>query len=304
MTQFGGLVQLAFNDNGGSQPLTSRITYTAPTNGTYVVAVRDAANRGNFGYRYAIDFSVTGNVAPTVTAPTPFLTPGQTLGNPAAGQYTVNIQARWTASDPDDGIASQALQMQVNNAGYTALAPTLDGAIRARNVTMTIGTTNQLQISATDFAADSSGFVSGPSFQIRGAQQTDSAFTYAGAWANLNAASAWDGTMKVLNNGAAGNKAVFAFYGGRAALVGSQRPDGGKAEIYIDGVYKTTVDFYSASVKNRRVLYAVNDLPSIAPDGGAHVMEVRWVNSHNAASTGYRLYIDGGISLYNPGISL
>jgi bacillopeptidase F len=236
------------------------------------------------------------NAAPTVTGPVPFLYPGQTLGNPSAGVYTVNVQARWTASDPDNGIASQTLQLAVNGGGFSTVSPGPSASARAHNVPMTIGTTDQLRISATDPLGATGGPANSISFKVSGSQQTSTAFTYTGTWTNLNSSSSWGGTMKY-TNGAAGAKAVYSFYGGRAALIGSQRPDGGKADIYVDGVYKGTVDFYSPTLKNRRVLFAINGMARKAPGGVAHTLEVRWINSHHASSSGFRLYIDGAIAL-------
>jgi hypothetical protein len=290
MTQYGGLAQEYDDDNGGIEYLASRIIYTPSFSGRYYVKVRHAAGRGDFNYRYSIDLSVwIPNTAPSITAPTYQLTNGQTLGNPSAGQYTVNVRANWTASDPDDGIAFQSVQGQINNAGFVMLAPSLPGTVRSHDVPMTIGTTNQLQVNATDFAGDSSGYLAGASFGIAGTQQTG--FTYTGAWTNHSATSAWGGTFKRAN-GVSGVKAVYSFTGTNAALVGLQRSDGGRARIYVDGVLKGTVEFYSATAKNRQVLFTVNGLSD-----AAHTMEVRWINAHHASSTGYRLYLDGAIAL-------
>jgi hypothetical protein len=289
MTQFGGLTELAWDNNSGSQHLTSRIIHTPTFNGPYVVAVRQLNNRGDFDYRYSIDFSVsTPNVAPSVTAPTYTLTTGQTLGNPASNTYTVNVRADWTASDPDDGIASQNLQGQINGAGFVALTAPLPGTVRTQSVPMTIGTTNQLRVSATDVAGATSDYAAGASVTIVGTQQT--AFTYSGAWTNQSATNSWGGTYKRAN-GASGVKAVYTFSGTSAALVGLKRPDGGRAKIFVDGVQQGTVDFYSANARNREVLFVVSGLTD-----GAHTIEVRWINAHHASSTGYRLYLDGGIA--------
>jgi hypothetical protein len=290
MSQFGGLTQLAYDDNSGSQYLTSRIVQTAATDGVYYVAVRQANSRGDFGYGYGIDVTAANvNVAPTVTAPTHQLAANQTLGNPSTGAYTVNVKANWTASDPDDGIASQSLRRQVNNAGFVAVTPSPSKTARSANITSTIGTNNQLQVSATDVAGATSGYVTGADFDVVGTQQTG--FTYSGSWANASAASAWGGSYKRAT-GASDVKAFYTFNGTSVALVGLKRSDGGRARVYVDGVSKGTVDFYSATARDRQVLFTVNGLSA-----GGHTMELRWINAHNSSSTGYRLYLDGGIAL-------
>ena len=43
--------------------------------------------------------------------------------------------------------------------------------------------------------------------------------------------------------------------------------------------------------RNREVLFVISGLSD-----SAHTIEVRWTNTHHASSTGYRLYLDGGIA--------
>ena len=290
MTQFGGLVQLAFDNNSGGQHLASRITYTPANSGWYFVAVRHADDGGDHNYRYSIDFSEAGgNVAPTVTPPTNRLAAGQMLANPSDGVYTVDFIANWTADDPDGGIASQTLELQVDDAGFQPLTTSMDGSARTYDVPVTLGTTNQLRVSATDTAGNSSDYATGESFEVVGAQETD--FTYTGTWKSLNSTNAWGGTYQ-RTDGVAGVNAVYTFTGAGAALVGLQRPDGGQADIYIDGVPHGTVDFYEVANLNRRVLYVVDGLSA-----GEHTFEIHWIDQHHESSTGYRLYLDGLIAL-------
>jgi hypothetical protein len=300
--QWGYLNQLAHDDNGGSQWLSSRIEFTATTNDTHYVVVRHAQNRGDFKYRYSIDFTLTyANVVPTVTAPTYELTAGQGLINPSSNVYSVDVRASWTASDPDDGIASQSVQGQVDDAGFVMLAASLPATVRSQDVRMTIGTTNQLQVSATDAAGQSSGYATGESFDLAGAQETD--FTYTGAWTNHAAMNAWGGSYVSTGGaddpssfassaGVAEAVAVYEFTGASAAVVGMTRADGGRADVYIDGVLMGSVDCYAPKAMDRHLLFAVNGLSD-----GAHVMEIRWINRHDEFSSGYQLYLDGAIAL-------
>lgn len=290
MTQYGGLVQLAWDNNSGSQHLTSRIVYTPTIDGRYFVAVRQVGERGNHNYRYSLGVRLSGgNAAPKVTPPTQRLAEGQMLGNLAAGEYTVNVTANWTASDPDDGIASQDLQLQVDGGGFESLAPAMEATARSYDVPVTIGTTNRLQISATDHAGASSEFATGESFAVRGAQQTE--FAYTGSWSSLSSTNAWGGAY-ARANGAPGVMAAHSFNGTGVALVGMQRPDGGRADVYVDGALIATVDFYSPAQLNRRVLFAVDGLSD-----GTHTLEVHWLEERDPSSSGYRLYLDGAIAL-------
>jgi hypothetical protein len=53
-----------------------------------------------------------------------------------------------------------------------------------------------------------------------------------------------------------GAKATFVFTGTRISWIGPSGPTRGKAQVYIDGKYKTTVDLYSATFRPLRVLYS------------------------------------------------
>lgn len=294
--------QLAYDDNGGSENLASRIVYTASAGGELLVAVRQRYGLGNPFYYYTIDVSrVTNNVAPTVTAPTQRLFAGQTLGNPEAAVYTVDVKAEWTASDPDDGIAFQSLQAQVDDGGFVVVEPSISPNVRAHIVPVRIGATNQLQVSATDTYGASSGYATGASFELLGIQDTD--FTYEGVWTNKDAEGAWggsymstDGSASPMIADASSTPAVAyataTFTGVSMALVGMTASDGGRAEIYIDGELQGLADFYSASEMSRQVVFAVNDLSA-----GAHQLEVRWVKFSNEGSSGFQLYLDGVIAL-------
>jgi hypothetical protein len=154
---------------------------------------------------------------------------------------------------------------------------------------MKIGTSNHLRISATDESGATSGYGFSDLVQVQGTQE--SAFTYSGTWTSVSSTALWGGSMRRANGGA-GVKAIYTFTGRNAAIVGAQRPDGGRAQVYVDGVLKRTIDFYSPTAKNRKVLFAVNGLTN-----SSHTIELRWITGHNPASTGTRLYLDGGVAL-------
>jgi hypothetical protein len=112
--------------------------------------------------------------------------------------------------------------------------------------------------------------------------------TLHGTWIRQASGNYFGGFLRYTPGGV-GTKAVFQFNGRRVAIVGAQRPNGGVADVFIDGVKHGTVDFASPTTKNRRVLFVKNDLPEFAPGGGKHVLELRWVSG--------RMYVDGFITI-------
>jgi hypothetical protein len=290
MNQFGGLTELAFDDNSGTENLASKIVHTATTDGVWFAKVVSTHERGHFAFTYDVDVTESlSNVAPTVSDVGQKFVAGRMLsGSPSTG-YSIPVTASWTASDPDDGIATQTLEQDTGGAGFTPIVPSLDPGASSHNVPMKIGTSNHLRISATDESGATSGYGFSDLVQVQGTQE--SAFTYSGTWTSVSSTALWGGSMRRANGGA-GVKAIYTFTGRNAAIVGAQRPDGGRAQVYVDGVLKRTIDFYSPTAKNRKVLFAVNGLTN-----SSHTIELRWITGHNPASTGTRLYLDGGVAL-------
>lgn len=291
--------QLAFDDNGG-QNLGARIEYTAPASGDLFVAVRHATNLGDPSYRYAIDFTLASvNQAPSVSGLAHALAAGPVLGSPSEGVYTIDVRASWTASDPDDGIAYQTIQRQVDGGGFETVAPFVATDARSAFVPVVIGANNQLRVSATDTYGLSSEFAVDTSVDVRGIQETNCA--YEGVWTGQASPSAWGGAYMRLDDaaepspslaGAGSASAHCRFSGTGLALVGMAAPDGGRAQIYIDGEFHGMADFYADKPLSRQVLFAVNDLSD-----GEHELEIRWIHASNEHSTGYRLYLDGLVAI-------
>lgn len=88
-----------------------------------------------------------------------------------------------------------------------------------------------------------------------------------------------------------GDSLVTEFDGTGAALLGSWNTDGGRGEVYIDGVKVKDFDTYYVAeagkfAGNRAYLFFVKDLPS-----GKHTMKVVNVDA-NPKSTGNKLYVE------------
>jgi hypothetical protein len=87
-----------------------------------------------------------------------------------------------------------------------------------------------------------------------------------------------------------GARATVAFEGNQVRLIGRPSPDGGKADVYLDGVKQLCgIDFWCPqSNRNAQVLWYKNGL---AP--GKHRLEVVALGTKNPCSSGNRVYISG-----------
>jgi hypothetical protein len=86
-----------------------------------------------------------------------------------------------------------------------------------------------------------------------------------------------------------GATAAFSFTGNQVRLSGGVGPDGGLADIYLDGVRQLTqIDCYNPTAKDRQVLYHRSGLAD-----AEHELKVVAGGAGNLISRGTRIFIDG-----------
>ncbi|TLM79489.1 MAG: hypothetical protein FDZ70_02910 [Actinobacteria bacterium] len=77
------------------------------------------------------------------------------------------------------------------------------------------------------------------------------------------------------------------FFGTAIDWIGARSTSGGRANVYLDGAYQTTVDMYAGLNQFRQVLYSASGLPL-----EEHVLRIETVTSRNARSAGYTVWVD------------
>jgi hypothetical protein len=86
-----------------------------------------------------------------------------------------------------------------------------------------------------------------------------------------------------------GASVSYAFTGNQVRLVGGVKTSGGQADIFVDGVKQLVpLDCFSPIVRHKQILYYRNGLAE-----GSHTLKVIVRGSHNPASTGNEVVIDG-----------
>jgi hypothetical protein len=86
----------------------------------------------------------------------------------------------------------------------------------------------------------------------------------------------------------AGPVYTAGFTGTKVAWIGPKVNNYGKANVYVDGAFKGTVDCYSATMGWR---YKVWESATLAP--GSHYIQIKPTRTKNAASTNYIVVVDG-----------
>lgn len=82
-------------------------------------------------------------------------------------------------------------------------------------------------------------------------------------------------------------QATLNFYGNGITWIAERGPDGGQAQVALDGVAVATVDLYSANRMPRQPIFELHDL-----DPGPHNIQVLVSGTKNAKSAGYRIAVD------------
>ena len=110
----------------------------------------------------------------------------------------------------------------------------------------------------------------------------DALAAYSGSWSSVSLAGATDGSYK---KASVHKKSVprvgFAFQGRDLQIQYPRDPKGGLADVYVDGLYRGTINFYSATAG------ATGRFPFRTPGAGLHMVEIRGTKGN--------VYFDGAL---------
>ena len=113
----------------------------------------------------------------------------------------------------------------------------------------------------------------------------DPHITYSGTWNSASATAYYLSTARWTNS--AGSAGQYTFTGPGIQWIGPKGPDHGKADVYIDGAFDTTVDLYAAGRADQAIVYTKNGLSA-----STHTLQVVARSDKNAASTNTFVEID------------
>lgn len=228
----------------------------------------------------------TDTTAPTVSAPDAVF---RTVPL-NSGTKPVNLRASFTAAD-SSGITDTTLQQSINGGTFSDMAlATSTTTSRDFKATASSTTTRQLRARATDGAANTSAFASGPVFKVRKHQDGSAAVVQSGAWSTSSNSNFYGGTAR--RAGTAGRSQSITRTATDLAIVSTLGPNRGKAAVYVDGLLQATIDLYSATTVYRQVVYAIS-----FPTAGIHTIELRVLGTKRPASSGTRVDLDAFLSM-------
>jgi Zn-dependent metalloprotease len=226
-------------------------------------------------------------------------TVGPNVGKPRLDIATTNVErdgtplpvrVTFTASDPS-GVGATSLQHRLG--GGSAENVELPGR-RSTAVITTVPDTPTAQTFRAG-ARDTLDNVSSNSrtARIRSIQETGGipAVVYTGWWQTQSAATFYGGAARFAS--AAGRRARLTVANVTdLAWVATRGPNRGRAEVWVDGRKRATVDLYAPEAQPRRVVYAIS-----FASPGSHRIEVRVLGTRRPSSSGTRVDLDAFVGI-------
>jgi GH25 family lysozyme M1 (1,4-beta-N-acetylmuramidase) len=242
----------SFNANPTTDT-SAALTVTTPADpaatpvGSYPLTITGVS--GGITRTTRLTLVVADGNAPALTAPRTSLVANRTLA-----ATSVPVRVAWTASDPS-GVASDALQRSVSGGPWSGVRLATTAATSADS-SLPIGPSSGYQVRATDRLANASDWLAGPLVRASVVQQSSAAITWSGTWHGVVSTAASGGSVRYATT--AGAWAKYTFTGSSVAWVTTRGTTRGKAKVYLDGVYATTVNLWSSSGHSRSIVFARN----------------------------------------------
>jgi uncharacterized delta-60 repeat protein len=202
---------------------------------------------------------------PTATTPLHRLVPNSALD----ATSKVPVRLSWSGNDTDSGLAGYQLQQKTGTGSYTNVPP-FPMTVSTKTLSLSPNETYQFRVRALDNNGNWSTWRTGPRFTVDLRQENGVGVSYpSGTWKSQSMSSASGGAIKYAT--AKGATARFTFQGRSVAWVAPKNPSRGKAEVWLDGVKRATVDLRSPTTQPRRLVFVKEGLnPSVT-----HNLEVK-----------------------------
>jgi hypothetical protein len=116
-------------------------------------------------------------------------------------------------------------------------------------------------------------------------EQTDPSIKYEGSWYTIkNVVLSSGSAVQAID---AGSGATFTFTGTVARWVGFKDPWSGIAKVYVDGIFQTQIDTYSATQQAQVTVYTTPTLTS-----GTHTLTVTVTDTRDASAQSSWVWVD------------
>jgi serine protease len=247
-----GLSQVRLSNDPGMAGAVTRAyatpqswTLAAGADGSRTVYVQWQDGVGNWS-GVSSDSITVDTTGPAGSAPSASLVNGAALD-----KTTVPVRLAWSGSDAGSGLARFELALSTNGGVYVPLALPSPTATTHTPLLSPGSATYRFRVRAIDAAGNASAWAAGPRFYVRRIQESSTAIRYAGTWSRVSATAALGGRYRLTTRARA--SATYTFTGRSVAWVANRGTAFGSARVYIDGVYRGTVNLRASSAWRRIV---------------------------------------------------
>jgi hypothetical protein len=249
-------------DHGTTDVTGGVVTYTPEAGYTgldgFDYTVSDGAG-GHATASVAVDVSPDA-VPPVVTQLRAAIAAG------AIGTSAVPGRLSWQGADAVTGIAG--FELQRRSGGHWVNVELASPVATSVELPLAVGSATRFRIRATDGAGNRSPFTEWAPIAVRRAQEGSGAIDWTGTWHAADDARYSGGHLR--HASAHSRRATFSFTGHAIGLVSRRSPNGGHADVRIDGVKVATIDLSASTVRYRRIVFR-----NVLASGGAHTIEIR-----------------------------
>ena len=234
------------SDGSASLGITTSATGTVTPAGSYPVTISATSN--------GVTKTATATLTVTDSKPPTVVAPHSLLFKPTAIGSGIPARTSWSATD-NSGIGSYAFQRQVDGGGWQPVGLS-NPLATTMLVGLAFGHTYRDRVAATDKLGNASGWAYGPTLAPYLVQQSSPLVKYSGTWITGYTSTASGGNLRYST--ARGASATYAFVGVGFSWVSYRGPNRGSAAVYVDGVYRGTVNLLASRYVARQVVFSMN----------------------------------------------
>jgi beta-N-acetylhexosaminidase len=274
------MLMLTGSEAGSARAFERLLEYAE--DGSIPLATLQASYDRILALKATISGPVADSTPPTIAAPRSRLYAPSTLGTGRAP-----VRTSWSASDPC-AISRYRLARRVNGSAW------IDQALRGSTSTtikqsLLVGATYRFGVEAADGAGNEAVRATGPFFRPLVRQSSTSNVTFSGAWTRAESSAFSGGATKHASG--TGASASHAFTGSSVGWVAAVGPGRGSADVYVDGIFQSTVSLHAATAKARQIVFVAS-----WPSQGSHTIEIVV-----AGTPGHpRVDVDAFVHLHQP----
>ncbi len=186
--------------------------------------------------------------APTATAPKSSILAGVGLD---AGRPKLRLT--FSAADVGSGVNHVDVAQSTDGGAFVAIGSDAAAPWSFDRLVRT-GHTYRFRVRAVDNAGNVGAWATGLTTKVTATQQSSAAMRYAGSWRNSSSSVWWGGSAKYSSS--KGATVSYRFTGKSIAWVSLKGFNRGKANVYVNGVLKGTVNLYNATTQTQRVVWS------------------------------------------------